>query len=82
MLKKMTFDVHAHQFVCKHSKISEAEKETLLKKYEIRSQDLPKILQQDPAIIHLTPKEGDVIKIERLSKTAGTTVYYRLVVEG
>ena len=78
----MTFDVRTHQLVCKHTKISDTEKEALLKKYEINAHDLPKILRQDSAISHLTPKEGDIIKIERQSKTAGTTSYYRIVTEG
>jgi len=78
----MTFNVTTHQLVCKHSKVSEAEKETLLKRYDITVQDLPKIMIQDSAIKHLGSKAGDVIKIERESKTAGTSAYYREVIEG
>ena len=78
----MSFDVTTHQLVCKHSKVADAEKETLLKRYDIVQQDLPKILQQDPALKSLGPKAGDIIKIERESKTAGKSVYYREVIEG
>ena len=78
----MSFDVRNHQLVCKHSTASDSEKETLAKKYDIRIQDLPKILVKDHAIAHLSPKPGDVIKIERESKTAGKTSYYRAVTEG
>jgi DNA-directed RNA polymerase subunit H (RpoH/RPB5) len=78
----MSFNVTTHQLVCKHSKVSEAEKESLLQKYDINQQDLPKILEQDPAIKHLGVKAGDIIKVERESKTAGKSAYYREVVEG
>ena len=77
----MSFNVTTHQLVCKHSKVADAEKESLLKKYDITQHDLPKIMLQDPAIKSLNPKAGDVIKIERESKTAGKSVYYREVVE-
>lgn len=77
----MSFNVTTHQLVCKHSKVADAEKESLLKKYNIAQQDLPKIMLHDPAIKILNPKAGDVIKIERESKTAGKSAYYREVVE-
>lgn len=78
----MSFNVTTHQLVCKHSKVADAEKEALLKRYDINQQDLPKITEQDPAIKHLNAKAGDVVKIERESKTAGKSAYYREVVEG
>ena len=37
---------------------------------------------ENPAIKHLNVKAGEVIKIERESKTAGKSVYYREVIEG
>lgn len=77
----MGFDVRNHHLVYNHSKASEVEKEALLKRYNITIRDLPKILRQDPAIAALNPAEGDVIKIERISKTAGKTEYYRQVME-
>jgi DNA-directed RNA polymerase subunit H (RpoH/RPB5) len=36
----------------------------------------------DPAIKHLNPKIGDVVRIRRKSVTAGETEYYRVVVKG
>jgi len=77
----MSFNVTTHQLVCKHSKVADAEKEAVLKRYEITQQDLPKIMLQDPAIKHLGIKAGDVIKVERESKTAGKSAYYREVIE-
>ena len=78
----MAFDVNKHILVPKHAKMSEAEKEKLLQKYLIEARSLPKIFKSDSALAKLTVKEGDVIKIERESKTAGVTTYYRVVVDG
>ncbi|MEK6905614.1 MAG: DNA-directed RNA polymerase subunit H [Nanoarchaeota archaeon] len=78
----MSFNVTTHQLVYKHSKVADAEKEILLKRYDITLRDLPKIMEQDPAIKSLGVKAGDLIKIERESKTAGKSTYYREVVEG
>ena len=50
--------------------------------YNIDLTALPKILSEDPALEKLSVKEGDVIKIERESETAGVSVYYRIVIEG
>jgi len=77
----MSFNVTTHQLIYKHSKVADAEKEMLLKRYDIVQHDLPKIMGQDPAIKHLSAKGGDIIKIERESKTAGKSAYYREVVE-
>jgi len=79
-IEKMGFDVTKHVLVPKHTKLSEKEKEALFAKYNITFRELPKILKNDPAIAHLNPKPGDVIKIERKSKTAGKAIYYRGVV--
>lgn len=80
--QKMTFNVSKHQLVSKHIKISDSEKEALFKKYNITIKSLPKILKDDVAIAHLNVNAGDIIKIERESKTTGTTAYYRGVIDG
>ena len=77
----MSFNITTHQLVCKHSKVADVEKEALLKKFDIATQDLPKITESDPAIKVLNAKAGDIIKIERESKTAGKSVYFREVIE-
>ncbi|MBT3406592.1 DNA-directed RNA polymerase subunit H [Candidatus Woesearchaeota archaeon] len=78
--KLSKFDVSKHTLVPKHTKLSESEKKTLLKKYNITVKELPKILINDPAIIRFDPKVNDVIKIERGSHTARSSVFYRGVV--
>lgn len=73
-------DVTQHILVPKHVKITDKEKEKLLKKYNITLLELPKIRKKDPAIAHLGAKTGDVIKIIRKSSTAGESIFYRGVV--
>ena len=69
-----------HKFIPEHTKISDAEKKALFETYRITLQELPKIMWNDPAIAHLEPKIGDVIKITRKSETAGVSVFYRGVI--
>ncbi len=78
----MTFDVTKHHLVPKHTKLSESEKGKILGKYGVEALSFPKIMIDDPAVKKLDVKSGDVIKIERQSKTAGISEYYRVVVEG
>ncbi|HLD00311.1 MAG TPA: DNA-directed RNA polymerase subunit H [Candidatus Nanoarchaeia archaeon] len=70
-----------HLLVPKHIKLSDSEKEHFLKSKGIQVASLPKILTTDQAIVSLGAKVGDVIKIERASKTAGLSLYYRYVIE-
>ena len=77
----MTFDVAKHHLVPKQSKLSDSEREKTLKQFQIEGKKLPRILRTDAAIAHLNAKKGDVIKIERESKTAGKSYYYRVVLD-
>jgi DNA-directed RNA polymerase subunit H len=76
----MTVDITKHQLVPKHSVLADSKKEKLFKEFNISSRQLPKIIVDDPAIIKLDAKAGDVILIERDSKTSGVTKYYRVVI--
>lgn len=73
-------DVTGHELVPKHEVMAKKEKEALLKKLRIKDRDLPKITSDDPALIGMEIKPGDVIKITRESQTAGHVFYYRVVV--
>lgn len=79
-MPKKKFIIEKHQLVPKHTQLSEKAKQELFAKYNISLKELPKILKNDPAIASLNPKEGDIIKVERKSSTAGTTTFYRGVV--
>ena len=74
-------DVSNHILVPKHEKCSETEKKALLKRYNIEIKDLPKISINDAAIVDMNLEPGDVVKITRNSQSAGTSVFYRVVIE-
>ena len=70
-----------HNSVPMHEIMNKEEIEKLLKKYSINKEHLPKILINDPIIIEIGAKIGDIIKIKRKSSTAEESTYYRLVIE-
>ena len=69
-----------HTLIPKHEKITEKEAQELFEYHNITIKELPKIIKNDPAIRHLDVKENDIIKITRKSPTAGTTIFYRGVI--
>ncbi len=78
----MAFDVIKHRLVPKHTKLSDSEVKKLCENYHIEVKGLPRILKDDAGINKLNVKSGDVVKIERVSRTAGVTTYYRVVIDG
>lgn len=81
MTKKRKSIVEKHVLFPEHAKINEKEKKDLFEKYNISENELPKIRKDDPAIISLNVKAGDVIKILRNSPTAGESLFYRCVID-
>ena len=79
--KKNIVLVPDHVYVPKHEIISKKEAEEVLKQFNCKPTELPLIFVNDPAIIGLGVKPGDMIKITRKSATAGESIYYRYVVE-
>ncbi len=78
--KKENIGFIEHEFIPKHGLMTEEEIVKLFEEYPIRKDQLPKISKTDPAIRHLSPKRGDVIRIIRMSPTAGKALYFRVVV--
>ena len=70
-----------HALVPKHEIMQIKEAEQVLEKYHCKSIELPLIFVNDPAIVGLGVKPGDMIKITRKSATAGESFYYRYVIE-
>ncbi|MCD6202993.1 MAG: DNA-directed RNA polymerase subunit H [Methanophagales archaeon] len=68
-----------HELVPLHEVMTEREVEELLNKYKIKKEQLPKIKSSDPVIREIKAREGDVVRITRKSRTAGKTLFYRLV---
>lgn len=81
------FNVTEHQLVPEHYLVPEKEEREILARYKIDKERLPKIRKTDPAILVLEKTHGEIkekrlIRIVRTSKTAGTSVVYRVVVKG
>ena len=73
-------EIRKHVLIPKHVKLSEKEKEEVLKRYNAATDDFPRILKRDAALQGMNVKFGDMIKIVRKSSTAGETVFYCVVV--
>ena len=80
-IKKNIILVPDHVYVPKHEIIDKKEAEEVLQKFNCKPTELPLIFVNDPAIIGLGVKPGDMIKITRKSGTSGESLYYRYVVE-
>ncbi len=79
--KKNPILVPDHVYVPKHEIMIKKEAEEVLKKFNCVPTELPLIFVNDPAILGLGVKPGDMIRIARKSPTAGESIYYRYVVE-
>ena len=80
MTKKKQIDALQHKLVPPHILLTKRETQDLLTKYQINVYDLPQIFEKDPVAIAIGAKDGDVIRIERKSKTTVKSVnYYRYV---
>ncbi len=81
-MKRGKVSILEHELVPRHEVMGEDEVAELLGTYKIEREQLPKIKAGDPVIKELKDAAvGDVIRVRRVSKTAGTSVSYRLVIE-
>jgi DNA-directed RNA polymerase subunit H len=64
-----------------HKILSEDESAKLLKQFEIKPEQLPKILSNDPVILSIGAKSGQIVKVVRNSQTAKFATAYRIVIE-
>ena len=77
-LSELVVNITKHELVPKHTLLSQKDKKQLLERYKIRDSQLPKILIGDPVAKYLGLKRGDVVKITRVSETAGRYITYRI----
>ncbi|UIP00598.1 DNA-directed RNA polymerase subunit H [Halobaculum sp. CBA1158] len=74
-------NVSEHELVPDHTLLDDPDDvEEVLEEYNVKRTDLPKIKRTDPALSN-EAEAGDVVRIERDSRTTDTAVTYRLVVE-
>jgi DNA-directed RNA polymerase subunit H len=64
-----------------HQIMSEEEVSALLTTYNITTEQLPKVFHDDPAVKTICAEADNVIRIIRVSHTAGRAESYRLVVK-
>jgi DNA-directed RNA polymerase subunit H len=81
----LRFNVLEHQLVPEHRLVAEEESDRILKALKITRDQLPKIRKSDPVIQVLEKiegpiQEGRVIRVTRVSTTAGVSEAYRLVI--
>jgi DNA-directed RNA polymerase subunit H len=79
---KKVVRVKNHIYQPKHEILPKNEAEEILKKFNVRTNQLPYIMSSDKGLEDLDIRPGDIIKITRKSPTAGESVYYRYVVQG
>ena len=60
-------------------KAKEEEEKKILENLNTTKEQLPRIKLDDPAIRHLNPKKGDIIRIHRQERHT-KSIYYRVVV--
>lgn len=65
--------------VPRHEIVAPADAALLLSQLGVDAKKIPKLLAEDPVIVEIGAKPGDLIKITRTSHTAGKSVYYRIV---
>lgn len=81
-----SLNVMKHAMVPVHRLVPKDKEAEILGRLDAKKEQLPKILRGDPVMKKLIEELGDIesgrlIEIDRVSKTAGISKAYRLVVE-
>jgi len=76
------FKVSTHFLIPKHELLTHEEAEKVQGMYNATPGWFPYMLVNDPIAKEIGAKPGDFVKITRKSETAGSSYYYRYVVEG
>ena len=75
------FKVSTHFLIPKHELLTKEESTQVLAKFSSTPAQFPYILATDPVAKEVGARPGDFVRITRKSETAGSSVYYRYVVE-
>ena len=78
-IKRLQFNILNHSLVPKHTILTKKEEEEFKKKYNILdNKNIPDISYFSPVSIVLGIRPNNIVKIERKSRTAVKTEYYRV----
>ena len=81
-LDRLQFNILNHQYVPPHTILSKEELDEVMKKYNVADKSqLPDISRYDPVALAIGMRPGDVCKIDRPSKSAIHSTYYRVCVQ-
>ncbi len=78
--KEISTEKITHELVPQHILLSGEQKAAVLKKFGVGDNQLPRILDSDPALRGLDAKAGDLVQIKR-KDLSGEYNHYRMVVE-
>ena len=76
------FKVSTHFLIPKHELLTKEEASQFLGRFNSSPSQFPYIQSTDSIAKEIGAKPGDFVRITRRSETAGTSTYYRYVVEG
>jgi len=78
-LDRLQYNILEHAYVPKHVILNDAEVNDMKNRYNIvKTTELPEISRHDPVAQAIGMRPGEICKIIRPSKTAITSVYYRI----
>ena len=78
-LDRLQFNILNHQYVPRHTILSDDEVGEMMKKYNVMEKSqLPDISRYDPVALAIGMRPGEVCSIDRPSKSAISSLYYRV----
>ncbi len=77
-----SFKVSTHFLIPKHELLTKEEASQVLARFNSSPSQFPYIQATDAIVKEIGARPGDLVRVTRSSETAGSSTYYRYVVEG